>query len=136
MNASVGVKLDQTVDAYLHPSQLLPLEMLQRPLELTLAAAVRVKNHRASIRPLPQRHQDSLDHELAVLAGTHGPADDSTRVEIQHDGQIEPPFGGSDVGVGSDRSARPISRWVGFSGPPSEPDVRLSPHPALHMLFR
>jgi len=23
---------------------------------------------------------------------------------------------------------------VGFSGPPSEPDVRLSPHPALHVL--
>jgi hypothetical protein len=38
--------------------------------------------------------------------------------------------------VGSDRSALPISRWVDFSGPPSEPDVRLSPHPALHMLFR
>ena len=24
---------------------------------------------------------------------------------------------------------------MGFSGPPSEPDVRLSPHPALHMLM-
>jgi hypothetical protein len=23
---------------------------------------------------------------------------------------------------------------VSFSGPPSEPDVRLSPHPALHVL--
>ena len=34
--------------------------------------------------------------------------------------------------VGSDRSALPASQLVGFSGPPAEPDVRLSPHPALH----
>jgi hypothetical protein len=34
------------------------------------------------------------------------------------------------VGVGPERPA--VSRSVGFSGPPSEPDVRLSPHPALH----
>ena len=34
--------------------------------------------------------------------------------------------------VGSDRSALPAFELVGFSGPPAEPDVRLSPHPALH----
>jgi hypothetical protein len=34
--------------------------------------------------------------------------------------------------VGSDRSALPVSRRVGFSGPSPEPDVRLPPHPALH----
>jgi len=33
---------------------------------------------------------------------------------------------------GSDRSALPAFELVGFSGPPAEPDVRLSPHPALH----
>jgi hypothetical protein len=34
--------------------------------------------------------------------------------------------------VGSYRSALPAFGLVGFSGPPAEPDVRLSPHPALH----
>jgi hypothetical protein len=34
--------------------------------------------------------------------------------------------------VGSSRSALPAFELVGFSGPPAEPDVRLSPHPALH----
>jgi hypothetical protein len=34
--------------------------------------------------------------------------------------------------VGSDRSALPAFELVGFSGPPAEPDVQLSPHPALH----
>ena len=33
--------------------------------------------------------------------------------------------------VRSDRSAVPIFRSVRFCGPPPEPDVRLSPHPAL-----
>ena len=33
---------------------------------------------------------------------------------------------------GSDRSALPAFELLGFSGPPAEPDVRLSPHPALH----
>jgi hypothetical protein len=34
--------------------------------------------------------------------------------------------------VGSDRSALSVFRQVGFSGPSSEPDVRLPSHPALH----
>ena len=34
--------------------------------------------------------------------------------------------------VGSDRSALRHTRDVGFSGPPSEPDVRVTTHPALH----
>jgi hypothetical protein len=33
--------------------------------------------------------------------------------------------------VGSNQSALPTFPLVGFSGPPSEPDVRLPPHPAL-----
>jgi hypothetical protein len=37
--------------------------------------------------------------------------------------------------VGSGRGALPNSRPVGFPGPPSEPDVRLPPHPALHILM-
>ena len=36
------------------------------------------------------------------------------------------------AGVGSDRSAVSASRLIRFSGPPSEPDVRVSTHPALH----
>ena len=34
--------------------------------------------------------------------------------------------------VGSDQGAVSAFRLVRFPGPPSEPDVRLSPHPALH----
>ena len=35
--------------------------------------------------------------------------------------------------VGSDRGAVSAFRPVRFPGPPSEPDVRLSPHRALHV---
>jgi hypothetical protein len=39
-----------------------------------LTAAIRVKNDRTSIGSLPQRHQDGLQYELAVLAGRDCPA--------------------------------------------------------------
>ena len=38
------------------------------------------------------------------------------------------------VPIGSDQGAVPVFRLVRFPGPPTEPDVRLSPHPALHQL--
>ncbi|MGH3926505.1 MAG: hypothetical protein ACRDTT_27190, partial [Pseudonocardiaceae bacterium] len=39
---------------------------------------------------------------------------------------------GGGAEVRSARGAVPAFRLVGFSGPPPEPDVRFSPHPALH----
>ena len=50
-------------------------------------------------------------------------------------GQVEEPLTGPDVGVGSDRGALPAFQLVGFPGPPSEPDVQLRVHPALHVLM-
>ncbi|QBI18433.1 hypothetical protein ER308_01850 [Egibacter rhizosphaerae] len=37
--------------------------------------------------------------------------------------------------VGSERGAVPGLRRVRFPAPPAEPDVRLSPHPALHKVM-
>ena len=37
--------------------------------------------------------------------------------------------------VGSDRGALSAFRLVGFPGPPSEPDVQLRVHPALHVFM-
>ena len=44
---------------------------------------------------------------------------------------VEQPF--EAVVVGSDQGAVSAFQPVRFPGPPSEPDVRLSPHPALHV---
>lgn len=41
-----------------------------------LAAAIRVQHQRRSILALPKGHQDSLQNQLAILDGTHRPADD------------------------------------------------------------
>ena len=38
----------------------------------------------------------------------------------------------TDAPEGSGRGAVPALRLVRFPGPPSEPDVRVSTHPALH----
>ena len=37
-----------------------------------------------------------------------------------------------DMPIGSDQGAVPVFRLVRFPGPPTEPDVRLATHPALH----
>ena len=47
---------------------------LQEPLILVareLRAAIRVQYHRRSIRSLPERHQNGLQHKLTILAVTH-----------------------------------------------------------------
>lgn len=37
--------------------------------------------------------------------------------------------------IGSDQGAVPVFRLVRFPGPPTEPDVRLATHPALHQVI-
>ena len=53
-----------------------------------LATTIGVKHYRASVLALPKCHQYSLQHQLPVLAMTHGPADNNTRIEIEHNTQI------------------------------------------------
>ena len=67
VNASVDVELDQTVDACLHPSQLLPLEMLRRPLELTQYVSIRYTERlaEAGVEPSVGSVGDSYDNALA-----------------------------------------------------------------------
>ena len=82
---------------------------------------------------LGREGQDALGHGLAHRLGTVAIGE----LE-QHDVAAVALDEGPDRGhllaedVGSDRSALPAFELVGFSGPPAEPDVRLSPHPALH----
>lgn len=55
-----------------------------------LASPIRVQDDRPLFLALPQRHQHRLDNKLALLAVTHRPADNDTRVQIQHDAQVQP----------------------------------------------
>src|SRR5260370_40305303 len=41
------------------------------------------------------RHLEGLDHQLGVEASAHGPAGDSTREDVEDDGQVEPALPGS-----------------------------------------
>src|SRR5689334_11510199 len=54
-------------------------------------------------------------------------------VGVEHDRAVELAFAGVvlSVGVGPRRPAGLFGWWVS-AAPPSEPDVRLPPHPALH----
>ncbi len=63
----MDVKLDQTVDACLPPSQLLPLEVLRRPLEFTQYLSIRYTERLADagIEPSVGSVGDSYDNALA-----------------------------------------------------------------------
>jgi hypothetical protein len=47
---------------------------------------------------LPHRHQHGLDHELAILMGTHQPTRDDPRIQIQHHAEVQPMFSRPNVG--------------------------------------
>ena len=69
------------------------------------------------------------------ICSATGPADDATGVGIHHRGAVQLPFCRGVFGVGSDRSALPVFRPVGFCGPPSEPGVPITEHRALHVIM-
>jgi hypothetical protein len=46
----------------------------------------------------PDRHEQRLQHKFRRLTALHGPTDDTTGIEIDHDGQIGEPFDGPDLG--------------------------------------
>lgn len=67
-----------------------------------LRAAIRMQHQQLSIRSLPAGHQHRLDHQVTVLDAGHRPAHDLVIEQIEHRAQIQPTFGGMDVGDVSD----------------------------------
>jgi hypothetical protein len=73
--------------------------------------------------PLPRAEADVEQDPIAV--GSEAPGDEDAFLgTLGPDGQV----------VGSDRGAVAASRPLRLPGPPSEPDVRVATHPALHGL--
>ena len=77
----------------------------------------------------------SLAEGLCAEAGIEGvgePPGEHPAGGPVHDGyQVQEALLDGDVGVGVGPERPVVFRPMGFSGPPSEPDVRLSPHPAV-----
>jgi hypothetical protein len=79
------------------PSNTSNIEMLQRPLESTLAAAIRMVDHLLG-SALGQCHVDRGQHQLGPEMMFHRPADYFARAGIQHHCQIQKARPGRDVG--------------------------------------
>ena len=72
----------------------------------------------------------------APRARAGGPADDAAGAYRPRDeGRAAEPRPGRHAGVGSAGGALPAFSRVGFRRPPSEPDVRIPAHPALHPCY-
>ena len=82
----------------------------------------------------PAGHVQSVDDWLGVEVIGDGVPDYLPVPGVDDHGHVDAVFVGGVFGVGPGRSALPVFRSVVFSGPPSGPDVRLSPHPALHVV--
>ena len=71
---------------------------------------------------------DELLGQLTGLGFGDDPPDDVTREDVDDDEQlvVDAPLRAGEFGVGVGPERPAVFRSVGFSGPPSEPDVRLS----------
>jgi hypothetical protein len=72
------------------PSQLLIVEVLRRPLEFTLAAAVGVVHEvgQKAASPLPERHLQRLQGHLGAQRARQRPADDHAAEHVDHEGGV------------------------------------------------
>ena len=69
---------------------------------------------------LPDCHVQRLEHQLGAKMVGHRPPHHLAAEHIEHDGQVQEPRPGPDVGVGSGRSAlSPFERWVSPARPPN-----------------
>ena len=116
-------------------SQHLIIKVLRRPVEFNLTAAVRVMHQQLGPKPVGQSHAQGVQRESPYEAIRHRPSDHPARVQVKHHRQVHPATARPHVGVGVGPERPVVFRAMGFSGPPSEPDMRLSPHPALHVLI-
>ena len=67
-----------------------------------LAGAIGMVQDGVRPAPPPDRHHEGIGHELGWHRRTHGPAYHPPREEIHDRGDIEPAFGGPEVGKVSD----------------------------------
>lgn len=81
----------------------------------------RSKPHSSSWEPLGVLHVGLAAREILEVRRVH-------QQQLER-GLLE------DVPIGSDQGAVPVFRPVRFPGPPTEPDVRLATHPALHQVM-
>ena len=98
VNASADVEPDQPDDACSIPSQLLTVEMLRRPLESTLHAAVAVMNELVEIRSCMERLLESIQRKIASKRARHTPAHDPSREDVGDEGHVDEARPRGDVG--------------------------------------
>jgi hypothetical protein len=74
------------------------VEVLRRPLESALAAAIRVVREPGIGPPVGDRHAQRRQGQFPRHGRRHGPADHLAGKQVQHDGQVEPALLGRHVG--------------------------------------
>lgn len=82
----------------------------------------------------PDAHLERIQGKVGSKTRRELPTHDTAREHVGDKRGIDPAGERADVGVGSASSALSGLRRVGFCWPPSEPDVPIPEHPALHAI--
>jgi hypothetical protein len=98
VNASVLDPPDPTDAVWVFPSQLLTVEVLQRPVESTLATLVRVEHHPRRGITGGDRVGQRVAGQLGAQMLGQGEADHPAGGDVDHGGQVQPALPGRDVG--------------------------------------
>ena len=86
----------------------------QEPLEALTgvpAAPIGVMQHGTGLAPPPDRHHARIGDELRGPCRTHGPVDYPSREEIDDRSDVEPAFGGPEVGEVRPGPNGGLSKW-------------------------
>jgi hypothetical protein len=73
------------------------IKVLRRPVESALAASIRMNDQSWGRSPLLDRHVQRITNQLGSHARGHGPANDSTGLQVYYDSQVQPSRAGEDV---------------------------------------
>lgn len=82
----------------------------------------------------PAGHLERVDDDVRGDPIRDQPAHDPSAERVDHGGAVDPSVSRAVLRVGSASSALSGLRRVGFCWPPSEPDVPIPEHPALHAI--
>jgi hypothetical protein len=107
VNASVLDPPDPTDAVWVFPSQLLTIEVLRRPVEFALHAAVRVMHQRvqAGVLAGPDGHLQGVQGQGGAKGGGDPPADDGAAVGVDDEPGVAEPRPGGHVGEVGDPQA-------------------------------
>lgn len=100
-----------------------------------LCAVIGVQDSAVAAYAFPHSHVDGVVYQSGVRDHRERTRDNHFAEPVKDGAAVHLAIAGRVLGVGSDQGAVSAFLLARFPGPPSEPDVPVSEHPALHVFM-